>query len=175
LARESRSSNRCKLQELIFRWLEALKSAQGSVQSLELDQDGLVLAGCFTVLEPNSVSMLKRPYLIDSGQIMKLLRFERCVLLGIRWRLGQGVCQQRESLRLRIQRVLPYLYTLLWLLQRKLRNLFVRPRPKRDTRLIGVALNRCLSGACRILSRKRAQLATELRESEINEVREENM
>jgi hypothetical protein len=73
----------------MFRWLEALKSAQGSVQSFELDQDGLVLAGCFAVLEPNRVSMLERPYVIDSGKSMKLLIFERCVLLGVRLRPGQ--------------------------------------------------------------------------------------
>jgi hypothetical protein len=73
----------------MFRWLEALKSVQGSVQSFELDQDGLVLAGCFTVLESNSVSMLERPYVIESGQSMKLLKFESCVLLGVRWRPGQ--------------------------------------------------------------------------------------
>lgn len=50
LAGECGGSDGCELEELIFRRPEGLELAQSPFESLEFDQEGLVLWGCLTIL-----------------------------------------------------------------------------------------------------------------------------
>ena len=54
MAGEGGGSDGRELEELVFCRFEGLKLAQGSLQSLELDQERLVLRSCSAILQGDS-------------------------------------------------------------------------------------------------------------------------